>query len=243
MEPTLRKQTLTFGIIAIYLNIFGIIFSGLVFPVLTMILCPQPVWQGADLFVKSFHPLQTATFFCGYFLVIGSLLTFIVLYLTARIEKKVWALSALAINVIFTAIVFLNYIIQTTYVPYLAANNPPETATVLAVFTMANPGSFAWALEMYGWGGIGISFVFMAFIFEKAKYESTLKALFLANGICSFASAIMTSLNMKWLFSPAGFTALVVWNALVFVIDIYLLKYFRNKLVETTYALNGENHA
>jgi hypothetical protein len=35
-------------------------------------------------------------------------------------------------------------------------------------------------------------------------------------------------------FSPAGFTALVVWNALVFVIDIYLLKYFRNKQLETT---------
>jgi hypothetical protein len=234
METTFRKETLRFGIIAIYLNIFGIIFSGLVFPVLTMILCPQPEWRDAELFVKSFHPLQTATFFCGFFLVIGSLLTFTVLYLTARTEKKIWALSALAINVLFTSVVFLNYIIQTTYVPYLAANNPPETASVLAVFTMANPGSFAWALEMYGWGGIGVSFIFMAFIFGKEKYEGLLKVLFLANGICSFASAIMTSINMKWLFSPAGFTALVVWNALVFVIDIFLLKYFRNKLLGTT---------
>jgi len=234
MEAKPKTDIFRFGIIAVYLNIFGILFSGLVFPVLTMIFCPQPEWQGADLFVKSFHPLQTATFFCGYFLVIGSLLTFIVLYLTSGIEKKVWALSALAINVVFTAVVFLNYIIQTTYVPYLAANNPPETATVLAVFTMANPGSFAWALEMYGWGGIGISFVVMAFIFGKGKYENTLKALFLANGICSFASAFVTSLNMKWLFSPAGFTALVVWNALVLVIDIYLLKFYRKKLLETT---------
>lgn len=61
----------------------------------------------------------------------------------------------------FTAVVFLNYIIQTTYVPYLAINRPPELAAVLPVFTMANPGSFAWALEMYGWGGIGLSFVFL----------------------------------------------------------------------------------
>jgi hypothetical protein len=239
MEAIIKKETFRFGINAIYLNMFGIIFSGLVFPVLSMIFCPQPEWQGADLFVKSFHPLQMATFFCGYFLVIGSLLTFIVLYLTARVEKKVWALSALAINVVFTAVVFINYIIQTTYVPYLAVNNPPETATVLAVFTMANSGSFAWALEMYGWGGIGLSFVFMAFIFGNGKYERLLKVLFLVNGICSFASAIMTSINMEWLFSPAGLTALVVWNALVFVIDIFLLKYFRNKLVETTYTLNG----
>jgi len=37
---------------------------------------------------------------------------------------------------------------------------------------------------------------------------------------------------MKWLFSPAGLTALVVWNLLVFIIDIFLLKYFRNKLIQ-----------
>jgi hypothetical protein len=197
-----------------------------------MWLCPQPEWRGAELFIRSFNPLQMATFFCGFFLVIGSLLTFITLYITAREERKIWAMAGIAINLVFTAVVFLNYIIQTTYVPYLAMNNPPETSTVLAVFTMANPGSFAWALEMYGWGGIGLSFIFMAFIFGKDKYESTLKQLFIINGVSSFASAIMTSVNMKWLFSPAGLVSLVVWNALVLVIDIVLLKYFRHRAIQ-----------
>jgi hypothetical protein len=215
-----------FGRMAVYLNIFGIIFSGLVFPVLATLLHPQPRWQNPELFIQSFHPLQTATFFCGYFLVIGSLLTFVALYFISNPSKKIWAFSALAINVVFTAVVFLNYIIQTTYIPYLATNNPPETATILPVFTMANPGSFAWALEMYGWGGIGLSFIFMAFIFNHGKLAKTLKILFLANGISSVASALMTSFDMNWLFSPAGLTALVVWNVLVFVIDIFLLKYF-----------------
>jgi uncharacterized membrane-anchored protein YitT (DUF2179 family) len=94
---------------------------------------------------------------------------------------------------------------------------------------MANPGSFVWALEMYGWGGIGLSFIFMAFIFENGKLESTLKILFLINGISSCVSAILTSVDMNWLFSPAGFTALIVWNLLVLVIDIFLLQYFRKK--------------
>ncbi|MGC9352564.1 MAG: hypothetical protein ACP5D9_01935 [Mariniphaga sp.] len=218
-----------FGRNAIYLNILGIIFSGLVFPVLTAIFYQQPLWQSPELFIEFFHPLQTATFFCGYFLVIGSLLTFLALYLTVNETKKIWALSGLAINIVFTAIVFLNYIIQTTYVPYLATNNPPETEAVLAVFSMANPGSFAWALEMYGWGGIGLSFIFMAFIFENEKLQRTLKILFLINGISSCASAILTSVDMNWLFSPAGFSALIVWNLLVLVIDIFLLQYFRKK--------------
>ncbi len=225
----MNSKLARFGRNAVYLNIFGIIFSGLVFPVLTAIFYPQPLWQSPDLFIESFHPLQTATFFCGYFLVIGSLLTFLVLYLTSNETKKIWALSGLAINIVFTAIVFLNYIIQTTYVPYLATNNPPEAAFVLAAFSMANPGSFAWALEMYGWGGIGLSFIFMAFIFENGKLESTLKILFLINGISSCVSAILTSVDMNWLFSPVGFTALIVWNLLVLVIDIFLLQYFRKK--------------
>jgi len=227
MENMNIKSIVWFGKLAVYLNMFGILFSGLVFPVLSMIFAPQPPWRDAALFVESFHPLQTATFFCGYFLVIGSLLTFIALYKIAPEEKKLWALSGLLINVVFTAVVFLNYIIQTTYVPYLAANNPPETAGVLAVFSMANPGSFAWALEMYGWGGIGLSFIFMAFIFENIKPERTLKIIFLANGICSVSSALMTSIDMNWLFSSAGFAALIVWNLLVLVIDFFLLRYFR----------------
>lgn len=223
----MNSKLVRFGRNAVYLNIFGILFSGLIFPVITAIFYPQPVWQSPELFIQSFHRLQTATFFCGYFLVIGLLLTFVALYFTTRKTKKMWALSGLAINIVFTAVVFLNYIIKTTYVPYLATSNPPETSSVLAVFSMANPGSFAWALEMYGWGGIGISFVFMAFIFGQSKLEFLLKILFLINGAGSFVSAIVTSIDMTWIFSPAGFTALIIWNLLVLVIDLFLLKYFK----------------
>jgi hypothetical protein len=217
---------LTFGKKAVYLNMFGILFSGLIFPVLSSVFTPQPLWQNAELFIKSFHPLQTATFFCGYFLVIGSLLTFIVLYFISDEKKKIYAFMGLIINIVFTAIVFINYIIQTTYVPYLAANNPAETNSILAIFTMSNPGSLAWALEMYGWGGIGLSFIFMAYSFRENKIERILKTLFIINGISSCTSALITSIDMNWLFTVFGFAALIIWNTLVFIIDIYLLKYF-----------------
>lgn len=224
----MKSHEIKFARTAVFLNMFGIVFSGLVFPVVSMLMTPQPSWMDAKLFVESFHPLQTATFFCGFFLVIGSLMTFVSLYRICDEDRKIYALTGLAVNVLFTAVVFLNYVIQTTYIPYLAMNNPPETAYVLPVFTMANPGSFAWALEMYGWGGIGLSFIFMASVFSKGKTEKLLKLLFLINGTTSCISAIMTSIDMNWLFSTAGLTALVVWNVLVFVIDIYLLKYFRD---------------
>jgi len=222
-----RNHLSGYGRNAVIINMFGIVFSGLVFPLLAMIFTPQPPWQDAALFASSYHPLQTLTFFCGFFLVIGSLLTFAVLYLTAPANKKFQAFSGLIINVVFTAVVFLNYIIQTTYIPYLATHFPPETDMVLPVFTMANPGSFAWALEMYGWGGIGLSFIFMAFIFSNKGVEKLLKILFIINGVSSCATALMTSVDMTWLFSNAGLASLIIWNTLVFVIDIFLLKYFK----------------
>ena len=157
---------------------------------------------------------------------IGSLLTFVVLYFIADEKKKIYAFTGLAVNIVFTAVVFINYIIQTTYVPYLAVNNPPETNSVLAIFTMSNPGSFAWALEMYGWGGIGLSFIFMAFTFGTNKLDRTLKMLFIINGISSCCTALITSFDMNWLFTAYGFASLIIWNTLVFIIDIYLLKYF-----------------
>jgi hypothetical protein len=147
------------------------------------------------------------------------------------VKKNLWAFSGLVINVVFTAIVLLNYIIQTTNIPFLATNFPPETVNVLPMFTMAIPGSFAWALEMYGWGGIGLSFLFMAFVFSKNRLERTLKILFLANGVSSVVSALITSYDMNWLLTPSGLVALVVWNVLVFVIDIYLQKYFKKHQV------------
>ena len=206
-------------------NILGILFSGLVFPVLSMVMFPQPKWNNAEIFIEHFHNVQTLTFFAGYFLVISSTLLFVVLYMMANESKKVYALSGLVINVLFTSIVFINYLIQTTYIPYLANNNPPEAISMLPTFSMANPGSFAWSLEMYGWGGIGFSYVFMASIFN----ETIIKVLFWANGICSVAGAIITSINMNWLFSPYGIIALVVWNLLMLLIDLDLLYLFRTK--------------
>lgn len=226
MKTRIPIDLIRFGTTSVWMNIAGILLSGLIFPVLSALFYPQPAWQGSELFIKSFHPLQTFTFFCGFFLVIGSLLTFITLYLMSDEGRKPQALAGLIINTVFTAVIFLNYIIQTTYIPYLATQNPPETSSIMPVFTMANPGSFAWALEMYGWGGIGLSYFFMAALFDEGRLPRTLKTLFRLNGISSCASAIITSVNMNWLFSPAGFASLIIWNLLVLVIDICLLKYF-----------------
>ena len=71
----------------------------------------------------------------------------------------------------------------------------------MPLITMANTGLFAWALGINAWGGIGLSFIFMIFIFYKGKYEKLLRILFIVNGIPSCLLALMTSINMNWLLS------------------------------------------
>ncbi len=59
METNLKVPVLKYGINAVCINIFGVIFSGLVFPVLTLIYCPQPPWIVSNIsdsnFLKTFN--------------------------------------------------------------------------------------------------------------------------------------------------------------------------------------------
>ena len=63
----MKTSILQFGTKAVYLNIFGIFFSGLIFPVLTAVFYPQPVWHDAETFIRSFigfrRPLFSADIF------------------------------------------------------------------------------------------------------------------------------------------------------------------------------------
>ncbi|MFN8207527.1 MAG: hypothetical protein U0T82_08985 [Bacteroidales bacterium] len=222
----MKENYLQFGRRAVILNMAGILLSGLLFPVLTQLICPQPSYTSLVQFAEAFHPLQTATFFSGFLLITGSLFTFVSLYFLAGSGRKARALSALVVNLIFSGMVFLNYVLQISYVPYLAHYQPVEADILLPMLTMSNPGSLAWALEMYGWGGIGFSYLLAIPLLEPGGTGKVIRILFALNGGISILGALLTSLDMHWIFSPAGFASLILWNMLVLVIDGFLLRYF-----------------
>jgi len=93
----------------------------------------------------------------------------------------------------------------------------------MPLIMMANTGLCAWALRINGWGGIGLSFILMAFIFNKCKYEKLSKNLFIVNGVSSCLSALMTLINMNKLLSSGLFTPLIIWNIFLFVVDLIFL--------------------
>jgi hypothetical protein len=55
----------------------------------------------------------------------------------------------------FASFIFFNYVLQTTFLPALARAYAPESAGVVAAFSMSNPTSLAWGIEMWGWAFFG----------------------------------------------------------------------------------------
>jgi hypothetical protein len=121
----------------------------------------------------------------------------------------------------------LNYAIQTALVPALIYKNP----SFAGLFTMANPQSVGWILEMFGYGFLGIAAILIAPVFNKGIRMNLIRYLLTANGVISILGAAATTLGTNWLMEWPGIVSVVVWNLLILVImvlvivDIYKSKF------------------
>ncbi len=215
-----------FGTLAVWINMIGILLSGLVFPILSIFLTPQPAWVSAEIFAQHFHFLQTGTYFSGFVMLTGLVMLFVALHLLAKTEDRIFSLSALAFIILSVALAFLNYIIQSTFIPYLAMNYRPENASLISALTMSNAGSLGWSLEMWVWGLIGVGYIFAVPLFKTGKIEKAIRTLFLIDGIGSLLAAVVTAYDLPWVYSASGLAMMVAWNSLMLVIGILLLRYF-----------------
>jgi hypothetical protein len=178
---------------------------------------PQPDWQGAQVFVEHAHPLQTLPFFLGFFLVGGFVVLLASLAASAPDAERAKALTSLVLTAAFAALVVLNYIIQTTFVPLLAQHQSAENAPILAALTMSNPESLGWCLEMWAYGVLGVATWLAADLFGGSRVERAARWAFVANGPVSLGSAFATAWIPGWVLTTPGLFAFGAWNLLVVV--------------------------
>jgi hypothetical protein len=210
-------------------TLFGIVASGpLAFVVLAAI-HPQPPWRDAELFARSFHPVQTLPFFVGFFLVGGYVVLVASLFALSRPAERARAASALGFVSAFAALVFFNYVVQTTFVPSLARRYTPDSAPILATFSMSNPNSLGWAIEMWAYGLLGVATWLVAPVFQGSRVERVTARLFVANGVVSVATALGTGVDPGWTMTPAGLVGFLVWNVLVFVMSAFAIVALRRR--------------
>lgn len=209
--------------------LIGILLSGPIGMLVISMTKPQPVWQLTQIFAANYHWIQTVPFFAGFLIIIGFLLMMIGLYETAEPDDRVYALAALVFTAIFAALISLNYIFQTTFVPALLSTYARDRNEIVSAFTMANPKSLGWALEMWGYAFLGSATWFASKLFGQSKLERVTSFLLVLNGITSIISALWTAFDPGWVLTSAGLIAYVVWNVLIFAIAALVLMVSRQR--------------
>jgi hypothetical protein len=215
-------------IAAAVVTLAGIVLSGPVSMALVT-LHPQPAWTGPEAFVRAYHPIQTVPYFTGFLLVGGSLSLIAALQTAARDPHRARATAALGFAAAFAALIVFNYVLQTTFVPALARSRSPESGPLIAALSLSNPRALGWALEMWGYGVLGVATWLVAPVLaDHGRAGRVAAALFVANGPVSIVGAIWTALQPGWVMTPMGLGMFAGWNLLVFVMVALVIAAFRS---------------
>jgi len=193
----------------------GVLLSGPISLALVT-LHPQPIWQGAEAFARAYHPIQTIPYFTGFLLVGGALALIAALQAIAPPELRARASMALAFAAVSAALVVFNYVVQTTFLPALARSYVPADAPVIAAFSLSNPRSLGWGLEMWGYAVLGVATWLIAPVLaDGSRVGRATAALFVANGPVSIVGAVWTALEPGWVMTTMGIALFGAWNLLV----------------------------
>jgi MFS family permease len=222
-------SALRIGIYGAAATLIGILLSGPIGLALVSAVHASPPWQGAQVYAQNYHPVQTLPFFGGFLLVIGYVVMMAAIYEIAEEKDKTATLIAVVLTGVFCALIFFNYINQTTFVPDLAKNYSPESDPVISTFSLANPRSLTWAIEMWGYAFLGLATWLAARVFNRGRLERTTAVLMILNGIISILGGFITAYNLGWVFSQAGLISYGAWNVLVFALSAFMIASLRRR--------------
>ncbi len=211
-------------------TLLGVLLSGPLAVALVAATRPQPPWHGAEVFARSYHPIQTGPYLGGIVLVAALVALLTSIHAMAREEQKVQTHMALVFTGVFATLIFFNYVVQTTFVPELARAYEESNAPVIAAFSMANPTSLAWGIEMWGWGFLGVATWLVAPVFRGSRLERATALAFIANGPVSLLGGLWTVARPGWVLTSAGLVAFAIWNVLLALMASLALMAFRRRL-------------
>lgn len=191
----------------------GAVLSGPVAMLVVAQVSPQPAWVDVSTFVDHYHPVQVLPYVLGYILLSGFVFFSASCHAVTPASERPRTSAALVFTAIYAALVFTNYTIQLGFIPRVLDERP----AYLAALTMANPESFAWFLEMFGYAAMGVATWLLAPSFGGSRRADIIRHLLIANGVVSIVGAACTALFDRWVFSAAGLVSFGAWNALIAV--------------------------
>jgi MFS family permease len=223
VEVTLSKCRAKYLSVSALLAIVGILFSGPLGILLVEAYGPQPSWQNAAVFVDNYDSIQAMPYAFGFLLILGFLLFFASLLNSGRDQQRPIEAMGLILSAVFGSLVSLNYIIQVAYIP----NALEQNEAILSFVAMANPQSLTWALEMFGWGILGLATLVVAPLFSGRGLQRVIKWLLIFNGVASVGGAVAVTFDLSEVMSSPALIGYYLWNALIVVIMILVIVEFR----------------
>lgn len=199
------------------LVLLGAMLSGPMAMLIVGLVEPQPEWTGLTAFCDSYHPVQVLPYVLGYILLAGFVFFSASCHALAPTSMRPRTAAALMFTGVYAALIFTNYTIQLGFIPRMLQDRP----SYLEALTMANPASFAWFLEMFGYGAMGVATWLVAPLFGGGPRSVLIRYLLIANGVVSIVGAACTALIDRFVFTPAGLVSFAAWNLLIVV--CYLL--------------------
>jgi hypothetical protein len=213
MEMSLVRSNRRLLEISAYLVIVGSALSGPLGFLLVNLVNPI-TWTDVQSFASQYQVIQTLPYWFGFLYLAGFILFISASRPLLHEKDRIFGDAAMIATTIFASLIGLNYILQVGYVPS-AVSDPNE---VLAAFTMNNPKSVCWLLEMFGWGFLGAATWLISAAFAQTRLERIAQRLMILNGIGSILVAFLTPWVPDLLLQIPGLVAYFVWNFLIWVI-------------------------
>jgi hypothetical protein len=137
----------------------------------------------------------------GFLLTPSFLVVMVCIHCYAPERKKVFSLAGLSFALMYATLISLNYFIQLTFVN--------QSTFDVSVFSMTNPQSMMWVIEILGYFFMGLATLFAAPVFDSGRIEKIIRWLFIINGILGIGALIGYGLNVPLEIMLGG---LIVWD-------------------------------
>ena len=207
---------------AVLVTLFNVISTLLMIP--SWFLFPITEWRGIEAYASGFHFFQIASMAPGFLAVLAFLPLMTAVHYYASPERQVFSQLGIAFAAITVAMLGFQYYSQLTVVRY---NLTGLEQPAMGLFVLGNPHSFFWPLESLGYGFMGLSTLFAAFVFPDGRLERWIRGLFLANGALGIGGIVVLPLEVATMAVLAG---LALWTVLFPVGTILLALLFRRAM-------------
>jgi hypothetical protein len=91
--------------------------------------------------------------------------------------------------------------------------------------------SLSWAVEMWGYGILGVATWLMAGYYKEKN--KIVRLLLILNGVVSIAAIIFTVVDLNWVLTTTGLFAYMFWNVLMIVLMIMIYRNSIQKHINT----------